>query len=186
MYYVGHSPLGYDQINFQVPVDAQPGTGLVQVQRDGLNGNVVSVPVATRAPSLLLIGAYAAAVNYMDGSLPMPVGYPIVWSYGTHPAHVGDVLTIYGIGFGPTVVAVASGAPAPAIPLPWCTSAPSVKFGAGIAGVVATPTYYGLSPGSAGLYQINVTVPPGVSKGDVPVSLIFSDSVSNAVTMSFQ
>jgi len=187
MYYVGHSSQGYDQINFQVPVDAQAGTGLVQVQRDGLNGNVVSVSVANRAPSLLMIGAYAAAVNDTDYSLPMPVGYPIVWAYGTHPASVGDVLTLYGIGMGPTTVAVASGAPAPPYPgLAWLTSAPMVKFGAGIAGVLATPSYYGLSPGSAGLDQINVAVPPGAPHGDVQVSLIFSDSVSNSVTMSLQ
>lgn len=186
LYFVGHSSLGYDQVNFQVPVDAQPGTGLVQVQRDGVNGNIVSVDVAGRAPRLLLIGAYAAAYNAMDGSLPMPVGYPIVWSYGTHPARVGDVLTIYGIGLGPTVVAVASGAPAPADPLPWLTAAPMVKFGFGIAGVLAAPQYYGLSPGSAGLYQINVTVPQGAPRGDVPVSLIFSGSVSNAVMIALQ
>jgi uncharacterized protein (TIGR03437 family) len=187
LYYVGHNSLGYDQINFQVPVDAQTGNGLVQVQRDGLTGNTVSVPVAARAPSLLLLpGGYVAGYNAMDGSLPMPVGYPIVWSYGTHPASVGDVLTIYGIGFGPTTVAVASGAPAPASPLPWLTAIPMVKFGAGIAGVLATPTYYGLSPGSAGLYQINVAVPPGAPKGDVQVSLIFSDSVSSAATISLQ
>jgi uncharacterized protein (TIGR03437 family) len=61
-----------------------------------------------------------------------------------------------------------------------------VKFGAGIAGALATPQYYGLSPNSAGLYQINVAVPPGAPKGDVPVSLIFSDSASNAVTISLQ
>jgi len=187
MYYVGHSSQGYDQINFQVPMDAQTGTGLVQVQRDGLNGNIVSVSVASRAPSLLQIGAYAAAVNDMDYSLPMPVGYPIVWSYGTHPASVGDVLTLYGIGLGPTTVAVASGAPAPPYPgLAWLTAVPMVKFGASIAGIMATPTYYGLSPGSAGLYQINVAVPQGAPKGDVLVSLIFSDSISNAVTISLQ
>ena len=189
LYYVGHSSAGYDQINIQVPVDAQPGTGLVQVQRDGVGGNVVSVAVADRAPRLLLIGAYAAAVNAMDGSLPMPVGYPIVWSYGTHPARVGDVLTIYGIGMGPTTAAVASGAPAPADPLPLLITAPTVEFGAGFAGigaVMATPQYYGLSPGSAGLYQINVAVPPGAPKGDVPVTLIFPGSVSNTVTISLQ
>jgi uncharacterized protein (TIGR03437 family) len=190
LYYVGHSSAGYDQINIQVPMDAQPGTGLVQVQRDGLSGNVVSVAVASRAPSLLALqGGYAAAVNAMDGSLPMPVGYPIVWSYGTHPAKVGDVLVMYGIGLGPTTVAVASGAPAPASPLAWLTTAPSVEFGAGFAGigaVLATPQYYGLSPGSAGLYQINVAVPPGAPTGDVPVSLVFPGSVSNAVTISLQ
>ena len=171
-------------------MDAQPGTGLVQVRRDGLNGNIVSVDVADRAPRLLLIGAYAAAVNAMDYSLPMPVGYPIVWSYGTHPARVGDVLQIYGIGLGPTTVAVASGAPAPPYPgLAWLTAIPTVGFGAGFAGiggVFATPQYYGLSPGSAGLYQINVAVPPGAPKGDVPVSLIFPGSVSNTVTIALQ
>jgi uncharacterized protein (TIGR03437 family) len=189
LYYVGHNSAGYDQINFQVPVEAQAGTGLVQVQRDGLNGNVASVDVASRAPRLLPIGAYAAAVNNTDYSLPMPVGYPIVWSFGTHPARVGDVLTLYGIGMGPTTVAVGSGAPAPANPLAWLTTAPTVEFGTGLAGAgvaLVTPQYYGLSPGSAGLYQINVAVPQGAPKGNVPVTLIFPSSVSNTVTVSLQ
>jgi uncharacterized protein (TIGR03437 family) len=194
LYYVGHNSGGYDQINLQVPMEAQPGTGLVQVQRDGLNGNIVSVNVAARAPRLLQIGAYAAAVNAMDGSLPMPVGYPIVWAAGTHPARVGDVLTIYGIGFGPTTVAVADGAAAPGGPgLAWTTVAPTVQFGGAFDGLGGVPVplqsnrdYYGLSPGNAGLYQINVTVPQGAPKGDVPVTLIFPDTSSNTVTIALQ
>jgi uncharacterized protein (TIGR03437 family) len=194
LYYVGHNSGGYDQINLQVPMEAQPGTGLVQVQRDGLNGNIVSVNVAARAPRLLQIGAYAAAVNAMDGSLPMPVGYPIVWAAGTHPARVGDVLEIFGIGFGPTTVAVADGAPAPGGPnLAWTTVAPTVQFGGAFAGIGGVSValqrnrdYYGLSPYNAGLYQINVTVPQGAPTGDVPVTLIFPDTSSNTVTIALK
>ena len=66
----------YGQLAFQMPVDAPLGTNLVQVQRDGLTSNTVSVSVAERAPRLLLIGTtgYGAIQNAADYSLPMPEG----------------------------------------------------------------------------------------------------------------
>jgi uncharacterized protein (TIGR03437 family) len=50
----------------------------------------------------------------------------------------------------------------------------------------ATPLYAGLSPGSVGLYQVNVTIPPGVPKGNVDVTIQFADSISNIVQIAVQ
>ena len=160
---------GYDQIDLQIPLETPVGTAQVQVQRDGLSGNIVSVQVVDRAPRILVI------VN-PDGSVPS----------STHPAKVGDTLVIYSIGLGPTSPAAVTGASAPGVePLARLVVAPAVEFGTGLFGSIpVTPAYAGLSPGSVGLYQVNATIPQGIPSGTVNVSLVFPDSVSNVVPLA--
>lgn len=171
----------YGQLAFQMPYGTPNGTAEVQVSRDGQLSNKVSVDVAARAPRLLLIGvgSYGAIVN-QDGSIPMPVGsFPGV---NTHPAHIGDTLTIYAIGLGATSPQPQSGQPAPASePLARLTATPTVSLGGGIGGITAAPLFAGLTPTYAGLYQLNVTIPAGTPKGTINISLVFADSASNAV-----
>ena len=172
----------YGQINLQVPVNTAAGAATVQVMRDGLASNTVSLAIASRAPRLLLIGvgSYGAIFN-TDFSIPMPVGsFPGV---NTHPASVGDTLTLYAIGLGQTNPAVATGAAATGTAS--LTSTPVVYFGDFVY-EAATPLYAGLSPGSVGLYQVNVTIPPGVPKGNVDVTIQFADSISNIVQIAVQ
>ena len=101
----------------------------------------------------------------------------------TRPAQVGDYLTIWCIGLGPTSPSVADGAPAPsAEPLARLIDMPQVDFG----GIRATPAFAGLTPTASGLYQVNVQVPPGVPSGTVSVALEFPDTVSNSVAIAVQ
>jgi uncharacterized protein (TIGR03437 family) len=105
----------------------------------------------------------------------------------THPAKPGDTLTLWAIGLGATSPYVATGQPAPgAEPLARLTSPPVVTFGGGIGSPAAIPSYAGLAPGLAGLYQVNVTIPDSLPKGSVNVSLAFGDSTSNAVLIFVQ
>jgi uncharacterized protein (TIGR03437 family) len=159
----------YGQIAFQVPMETALGTAQVQVERDGLAGNIISVQVVDRAPRILVI------VN-PDGSLPN----------SAHPAKVGDTLVIYSIGLGPTSPPAVTGAPAPgAEPLARLTTMPQVQFGSGIFGTAeVTPDFAGLSPGSVGLYQVNAVIPQGVPSGLLNVALVFPDSVSNTVQIA--
>ena len=176
----------YGQLAFQMPYGTPIGSAEIQVDRDGVRSNKVSVDVAGRAPRLLQIGigTYGAIVN-QDGSIPMPLNsFPGV---STHPAHVGDTLTIYAIGLGATSPQPASGEAAPASePLARLTSTPSVKFGGNIAAPMAAPLFAGLTPTYAGLYQLNVTIPSNAPKGTVDLILVFGDSVSNAVQIVIQ
>ena len=165
------------------------GTAQVQVERDDLPGNIVSVQVAARAPRILLAGgtSFGAIQNAKDQSYPAPVGY-----FGpgavSHPAQAGAVLTIYAIGLGPTNPAVGTNMPAPGSePLARLAVTPMVQFGTGIVGTTqVTPAYAGLSPGSVGLYQVNVTIPPGLPSGIVNLTLVFPDGVSNTVQIAVQ
>jgi len=159
-------------------VEVAPGSAVVQVKRDdGQTSNSVSVGVADRAPRLI------AAVN-QDYSVNSRVGQD---PDTTHPAHIGDVLTIYAIGLGATNPSVASGQPAPsAEPLARVSSDLSVNFSGSVVGPFASPAYAGLTPTSAGLYQINVVVPDGTPKGIIDLSVGFIGSRSNSLRVAIQ
>ncbi len=162
------------QVDFQIPYETPPGEALVQVERDGLAGNTVSVQVTSIAPRLLLLGygEYGLVVN-QDGTFAVPTSLGI----GGHPAHAGDTLVIYAIGFGATDPAVPTGVPAPSVePLARLTTPIAVLFGSRLfnAAVQVTPSFVGLTPNFVGLYQINVTVPPNLPSLDVlPVNVAY-------------
>jgi hypothetical protein len=79
-------------------------------------------------------------------------------------AQAGDIVELFGVGFGPTTPTVPAGRPfVGAAP----TKDPVSLY---INNVVVQPAFVGLS--SAGLYQINLTVPAGLGEGDVPIRLI--------------
>jgi uncharacterized protein (TIGR03437 family) len=81
----------------------------------------------------------------------------------------GGYITIYGTGFGPTKVG-ADG-------LQHTTIAPVVFLGA----VPLDPIYSGLSPGTPGLYQVNVKIPAGLAPGPRSVLLSVNLEHSNQV-----
>ena len=97
------------------------------------------------------------------------------------------MLTLYAIGLGPTSPAVGTGAAAPSQPLAQLTTTPDVIFGEGLFPVSVAPAYAGYSPGSSGLYQVNVVVPPGLPSGPVELRLNFPDSgLSNTVIVQIE
>lgn len=183
LYYV--SP---GQINFQIPYDATLGDATVRVDRAGQRGNTVSVTIAHAVPRLLRlnIGDYGIIVN-QDNSFPIPATPGLI----SHPAKVGDALTIYAIGLGPTSPTVVSGVAAPAAePFARVTNHPQVCFGAFSPfnpGTCVAPLFAGLTPGFVGLYQVNVVVPAGVQTGDtVAVRLVTDDGESDPVQIAVQ
>ena len=186
----------YNQLAFQMPVDTAVGTATVQVTRDdGTSSNLASVTVAAKAPKILILsGSYGAVVNATDSTsttlaFPFPVG--AIPGLTSRPATAGDTLVIYAIGLGATSPAVGTGQPAPSTaPLATLVSTPSVAFSSGavlVNPVTAVPSFYGLTPTYAGLYQLNVTVPTGCPTGTVYMFLVFPDgTVSNTVQIAVQ
>ena len=144
---------------------------------------------AKSTPRLLRlnIGDYGIITNARDSSFPIPTTAGL----SSHPAKVGDALTIYAIGLGPTSPAVTSGVGAPAAePLARVVTNPKVCFAAFSPfnpGVCVDPLFAGLTPNFVGLYQINVIVPAGVPTGDmVPLRLVTDDGESNAGQIAIQ
>jgi uncharacterized protein (TIGR03437 family) len=82
------------------------------------------------------------------------------------PAHAGDIVTAYGTGWGTTMPAAVVGSLAPI-----GTADLTGKYTLTVGDQTAVVSYAGLSPTFAGLYQINFTVPAGLTAGDQPIVL---------------
>jgi uncharacterized protein (TIGR03437 family) len=167
------APLYYTsngQIAFQLPYDVPAGFATVQVKRDdGAISAPASVNVAARAPRLFI------AVN-QDGTINAP----------GQPAHIGDVLTVYGSGFGATNPPVTAGQPAPSGPLADVTPITIAAFGFGPFAAQVQPMFAGLTPTIAGLYQLNVAVPKGTPSGSVNLSVTVGGAPSNVFPIYVQ
>ena len=88
------------------------------------------------------------------------------------PAQIGETIAVYLTGLGDVTPAVADGALGPSNP-PSLTTNNITAF---ISGKAATVTYAGLAPQLAGLYQVNITIPAGVSAGDNALDISGPDS----------
>jgi uncharacterized protein (TIGR03437 family) len=161
------------QINLQAPDDT--ATGTVPVVVTTASGSATStVTLSQFAPSFgLLSTPKNVTAEFVSGIILRSNGsgangggtYDILGpggnslGYSTVPAQAGDVVEIFGYGFGPTTPAVPAGKP-------FSDAAPvSNPFTLTINNVLVTPSFVGLS--SAGVYQINLTVPSGLGGGDV-------------------
>lgn len=179
----------YNQINFQLPFETQPGQAVVQIVRDGTPGNSISVQVVAAQPRVLPFsyGNYGIVQNATQG------GFAISSDAGAalggvvaHPAKAGkDYLTIYAIGLGPVAPTVPTGTAALGDPkLSHTTLATKVSF---ISGnplgpkSVANASFSGLAPGFVGLYQVNVQVPAGAPKGNSIGMMLTTGAVSSNV-----
>jgi uncharacterized protein (TIGR03437 family) len=184
LYYV--SPL---QINFQIPYSLSAGqVATVQVVNNGVPGNIRSITIAATAPRILLWGLFAGnygiAVN-TDGSLALPASLTVP-GFVSHPAKPGDTLTIYGLGFGQTTPPATEGIAASVTQLQNAATTTALFDGAFNGTPVSTSAYFaGLSPGSIGLYQVDVTIPANAPlAASVPVTVTVGGNTSNSFNLA--
>ena len=136
------------QINFLMPYLLGAGTHSIIVQRDGVAGPSVSIQVTTTSPGLFLYNGAALAVH-LDGSVISP----------SAPAAPGEIIVIYANGLGRTSPDTTSGQLANAAFSIYYASQLQVLLN-GTPCPAGSVLYAGLTPGFAGLYQINLTLPP--------------------------
>lgn len=161
------------QINVLTPVDTTTGPVQVVVNNNGLASNSVSVTMQAFSPAFFLLkDGKSAAALHAGGSL---VGAATLYPGDSQPAQPGEIIALYGTGFGPTTPAITDGAIV-AVPQTVATP-PTVTIG----GVTAQVVYAGHI--ACGLYQIDVVVPPSTADGDAPVvaSVGGFTSASNAI-----
>jgi uncharacterized protein (TIGR03437 family) len=165
IYYISPS-----QLNILTPDDTLQGPVAVQVTTAHGKSNVVSASETSLAPALFTFSPqgskYAAAVR-ADGTY---IGPPNLFAgQTTVPAKPGDVILLYGTGFGGTNPASPVGQISAPSPL---AVQPAVYIG----GTLANTLFAGLV--SPGLCQFNVVV-PDVPDGDRSV-LVQAGGVSSA------
>jgi uncharacterized protein (TIGR03437 family) len=150
------------------PLPASGTVPVTVVLNCGTANEVVSeamnVPVAAVAPEFLYFLENANGDNpvaAVDVTTNVYAGPPGLIAGATFaPVHVGDVITAYGVGWGTTTSSDPIGTLASAAA--GITSSYSLTLG----GMPVNVSYIGLSPGSAGLYQVNFMVPSGLAPGN--------------------
>src|SRR5581483_275038 len=94
------------------------------------------------------------------------------------PAKTGETISVYLTGLGDVNPPVADGAAGSSNP-PYNTTTNTIT--ADFDGVAANIGFQGLAPQFAGLYQLNMTVPTGLTAGDHYLSIGGPDSYSSQV-----
>jgi uncharacterized protein (TIGR03437 family) len=160
------------QVNVQVPWELAGQSSVeikVSVDDGYLLGNVVTVPLAQYTPSFFVGAGTIAALDAVTNA----------YILASNPAHAGETLALFANGLGPVTNQPASGAPAPGgANLATTTTQPVVTIG----GQQATLLFWGLAPGYPGLYQINATVPSGLT-GNQQVTVSIGGQTSPAVVL---
>jgi len=158
------------QINVQAP-DA--GLGPVPVTVTNSNGTsaAVTATVAQQAPAFFLWPNSQAVATRQDASLAVKNG--TFAGATTVAAKPGDVLILWGTGFGPTTPTVTAGIQVPSDKQYNCSPV-TISLGP------AAPQVFGcaLSPGFAGLYQVAIQVPGSMADGDYAIKATVSGASS--------
>jgi uncharacterized protein (TIGR03437 family) len=150
------------QLNIQVPDDNAAGS--VEVEVDTQQGTAkTTATLGAYAPGLFQYDPdnrkYVAA-QHADYSIVGPAG--LFQNATSTPAQPGEVIILYGTGFGPTN---------PATPAGMLVTMPAEidrsKLTITIGGVQAEVQFAGIT--LAGVWQFNVKVPDGLPDGDAPV-----------------
>src|SRR5579863_66128 len=156
------------QINAQVPFDIPPGTTNVQVTQSGISGAVETIDVGTYSPGIFMMDQAGTGAFFHNSTFTLVTG--------SSPAKTGEAIVIYGTGLGPVSPAGLSGA-SPS--LASTVTKPTVTLG----GVPCKVLYSGLAPELVSVYQIDITVPSGLSAGNQPLQIAIGGLLSNTANL---
>jgi uncharacterized protein (TIGR03437 family) len=148
---------------FRIPASAYPNNGAIQIA-----GTTWDVMPAAVASSYGLSSCAGLSASTLCGQ----------------PAKAGATIVVYWTGGGPTTPTLPSGqiAPPDGSTLYKTLQTPLVTIG----GIPAAVSFSGIAPGTAGEYQLNVTIPAAVAAGDKVPLVVTIGSSSDTVTISIQ
>ena len=124
------------------------------------------------APQIITTGT-GPAVSHSSDFSPVTV---------SKPAAVGEVLSLFATGLGPTVPAVDPGQPFPSSPAATVNSPIEVKVNGNSAEVLGAVGF----PGSLDGYQVNFRLPGGVAKGMATIQVSAAWIAGPAVQIAVQ
>jgi uncharacterized protein (TIGR03437 family) len=147
----------------------------------------VTTAAGTSAPFATTASTYGPAFFGWPGN--QLVATRTDYSYAVKPgtfagattiaAKPGDVIVLWATGFGPTNPTPPTGLAVPGNKAYATSSLPSVV----IDNLSATVYGAALAPGSAGLYQIAIQIPPSLADGDWPIQALIGGVLSPAGTI---
>ena len=156
------------QVNFLVPGDQLDGDVKIRVVREGVTGPEITVTLVDAAPALFQSAAGYAIAAHLDNSVIAPGS----------PAQAGEIIVVYACGLGLTQPSLAPGVIPQSAAVIQRLSDLKVYLG-GTAIDPASILYAGLTPGSPGLYQINLVLPANLGT-DPEIRVAIADQSSPA------
>jgi uncharacterized protein (TIGR03437 family) len=148
------------QINAQLPFTTEGKAQMVLRTPGGVSNNY-NFTILPHAPSVFRSAGDSSIASIVRDANNETVS-------DANPVRQGDDLTIFATGLGRTSPAIEEGTAAPSDPLASALASPEVTLD----GAPMALKYAGLKPGEVGVYQINVTVPGGVTPGaSVPLTI---------------
>jgi len=151
-----------DQINLIVP-DIEPGSAQVTISGAG-GRQQFTTTIAAYAPAFFVWPGSQAVATRADYTFAAKAG--TFAGATTVPARPGDVIILWGAGFGSTTPPAPAGVVLPADR----TYATSTSATVTINNIPVTVYGAALAPGFAGLFQVAVQVPASLADGDWPVA----------------
>lgn len=134
-------------VNILIPNELTAGTVNLQIEVDGVAGPAIPIVLTTVAPAMFQTDANTVLAEHLNGQIVST----------DSPAQPGELVVLYATGLGPTLpAAIPNEAPITAATLA------TPGFEVWLNGTAVNPTnvaYAGVTPGYAGLYQINVFLP---------------------------
>lgn len=157
------------QLNVQAPEDSTIGNVAITVTNCKATSPSFTFTRRALAPGFLAPANYTAnGTQYLvaffvsDNAYVLNTSTGAAFGINSRPAKPGDQIYTYGIGFGDVTPSTLPGVIAPSSAL---VNPVTLSFGT----TPATISYQGLTPGSVGLYQFNLTVPSTLANGDYQI-----------------
>lgn len=163
------------QLNVQVPWEfAGLNFAIVKVRIEDSFSNTFTLDLSDYAPGVFtdFSAENRAIVTHLNGSLVTR----------QNPASPNETVVVWGTGIGPVDVAQKTGEPASGTALARTRIMPQIT----IAGSTCNVLFSGLTPGFAGLYQMNITLPPNLPSGDQPLLVNSNGIASNATVIAIR
>lgn len=164
------------QINVLAP-NVVAGPMQVTVTNSLGTSSAVSATSAIYGPAFFLWANQFAVATYTNYAYALKNG--AIPGLTTVPAKPGDVIILWGTGFGPTTPAAPPGEEVPSTATYSTMQPVTVTVG----GIDATVYSAVLSPGFAGLYQIAIQVPLSAPNGDLPIVAQINGAASPTTTL---
>ncbi len=175
------APLFYvtpGQIAFVVPQLVSPFYKIpfatIQVTNNNVKSNTSTVYTSLTAP-----GLFSATGNGINAALAQHAAdFTLINS--ARPAKIGENIVLYASGLGSVSPAVADGAASPSNPVSAITDTDALQVGSATENI----TFAGLTPGLAGLYQVNGQLVQGTPTGSQYVFLSTQDGTTSETTLA--
>jgi uncharacterized protein (TIGR03437 family) len=164
------------RIDAVVPYASTGSTATIVARVNNAESNTIIVPLAASAP-----GIFSLTQNGLGDAAILHANFSGVTA--SSPAKPAEIVQVYLTGLGAVTPTVADGAAAPSSGALALVTAP---LRVTVGGIAANVAFQGLAPGLAGVYQLNIQIPPSLPAGTHSLAVQtlegFTDMVSVRVS----